>query len=80
MFALSSNSSAAYTTVNRDPFARVSLVRETVKTADSCDWCGSTRKSGKLFAYGTDTDGGRLFKHPGKFCSKSCHDAYHNIR
>ena len=69
--------------ISRDPFARTELHRQTVGRYLSgepmlCDWCGSTRKDGKLFVYLTETDGGRSHTHKGHFCSKSCHDSYHS--
>ena len=68
------------TMINRDPFAREELHRDAVATADTCRWCGGTRRGGKLFAYATETDGGRRYEHRGLFCGKSCHDAYHGVR
>ena len=73
------------TIISRDPFARQELHREVVNPevtqfspcAPTCSWCGQTRKNGSLFAYSTETDGGRTFTHRGLFCSKSCHDIYH---
>ncbi len=70
---------------SRDPFARQSLVRETVSdSARSCVWCGDWRyRGGKavvglLFRYGTQHDDrGGIDWHKGEFCSKSCHDSYH---
>lgn len=65
--------------INRDPFARQELHRETVETTETCLWCGQTRRGGKLFQYSTEDDGGRTHIHPGLFCSKTCHDSYHQI-
>jgi len=64
--------------ISRDPFAREELHQETVATTSSCKWCGQTRKSGKLFQYYTELDNGHIYYHNGLFCSKGCHDAYHN--
>jgi hypothetical protein len=74
------------TYINRDPFARQELHREVVKPEPSqfspsvptCSWCGQTRKNGSLFAYSTESDGGRRSTHRGLFCCKSCHDSYHS--
>jgi hypothetical protein len=69
--------------IPRDPFAREELHRERVYLSSgyTCVWCGNVHETnaGKryLFAYHTETDGGRRFEHRGLFCSKSCHDAYH---
>jgi hypothetical protein len=66
--------------INRDPFARHELHRETVSTREACKWCGGTRKGGKLFEYRTERDDSTVSRrsvHNGLFCSKSCHDAYH---
>lgn len=65
--------------INRDPFAREELHRETVDSMGvTCSWCGSVRKDNKLYVYYTETDGGRRHTHNGSFCCKSCHDAYHS--
>jgi hypothetical protein len=66
--------------ISRDPFARTTLMRTTVTTSATCSWCGSTRRTGKLFCYATERDGLRntIKNHRGLFCSKSCHDAYHS--
>lgn len=82
------------TLVSRDPFAREELHRETVHVPDTktCSWCSGIRWNGKrtvpghtakggtrtLFAYRTETDGGRHIEHNGLFCSKSCHDSFHH--
>jgi hypothetical protein len=63
--------------ISRDPFARTELHRQSVEVSGGCDWCGQQHKSGKLFQYRTESDGGRENRHTGLFCSKSCHDAYH---
>ncbi len=63
--------------ISRDPFARSELHRRTATTSTGCNWCGPTRKSGKLFRYETQTDGGKTHRHKGLFCSRSCHDTYH---
>jgi hypothetical protein len=65
--------------LSRDPFARTTLFKEIVETSDSCSWCGSQRKDGKLFRYYTETDGirTRSVQNHGSFCCKSCHDSYH---
>lgn len=70
------------TYINRDPFARTELHREARDVSVStCSWCGSvrTRKNGPsyLYRYSTESDGGRRYEHRGLFCSKSCHDSYH---
>jgi hypothetical protein len=68
--------------ISRDPFARQELHREVMATSRSCDNCGGFRWRGgrklqSLFAYFTESDGGRRFEHRGLFCSKPCHDSYH---
>lgn len=74
-------------TISRDPFARSTIERERVATNETCDFCGNRRRtkhglSGNLFRYGTWNDGvhTRIGWHKGLFCSKPCHDDYHNIR
>lgn len=63
------------TYINRDPFARQELHREIVSNT-VCSWCGTKGKH--MFQYRTETDGGRKYTHSGVFCSKGCHDAYHD--
>lgn len=65
------------TYISRNPFARTETHRELVETKNGCSYCGSTRKSGKLFQYRTEHDGGRKETHRGLFCSIACHDSYH---
>jgi hypothetical protein len=70
------------TYINRDPFARTELHRETeyVGANRTCDWCGNaavTKLGNYLYRYRTESDGGRSSEHRGLFCCKSCHDAYH---
>lgn len=66
--------------ISRDSFARTTLTRQiiTPSATRTCDWCGNTRPNGTLFCYTTESDGGRNNTHKGLFCSKPCHDSYHN--
>ena len=70
--------------ISRDPFARTELVRHKVTTALNCTclWCGQKRKKDVLFEYGTERDDRpgehNVAWHKGLFCSKSCHNSYHN--
>ena len=70
------------TYVSRDPFARTELHRERITDASvsyallSCDWCGTSNRP--LYRYRTESDGGRVHQHKGRFCCKSCHNAYHS--
>lgn len=66
--------------INRDPFAREEIHRETIETNESCKFCGNTRKSGKLFWYYIlrDRINNRRANIGGFFCSISCMRAYHN--
>lgn len=64
------------TYINRDPFARTELHRKLVATKNGCSFCGQSRKSGNLFEYRTEHDGGRTDIR-GYFCSKSCMVTYH---
>jgi hypothetical protein len=74
--------------ISRDPFARHTLVRITIcplASGETCSWCGSVRRSRRgrtpfLYRYGTEPDAirSRIAWHDGAFCSKSCHDAYHD--
>lgn len=74
--------------IARDPFARHTLVRSVVRplaAGQTCTWCGSVRTSRRcrttfLYRYGTEPDAirPRIAWHDGVFCSKSCHDSYHD--
>lgn len=63
------------TLISRDPFARTELHKKKVTTNGSCDWCGSETS---LYRFQTESDGGKVNCHTGRFCCKSCHDAYHS--
>jgi len=72
--------------IARDPFARSTLVRETIQPLagnQSCDFCGgggtSRRRRPFLYRFGAEADAihPRVAWHRGAFCSRSCHDAYH---
>lgn len=73
--------------IARDPFARTTLVRDTIQILagnQSCDFCGGVGTSRRrrmpfLYRYGTEPDAihPRVAWHRGAFCSRSCHDAYH---
>jgi hypothetical protein len=74
---------SAVVAIRRDPFARETIVRQTVQTTRSCAWCGGRRRGGKaLFQYGIERDG--ILRsyigphwHEGLFCSISCHNTHH---
>lgn len=76
-----------YVTLSHDAFARTALVRHIAHGSNKrcCDWCGSPRWHSRdqqtehsLFMYGTlRDDRGQPEWHRGLFCSKSCHDTYH---
>ena len=67
------------TQISHDAFARESLLRDSVETSKSCDWCGCKKKSGKLFAYSIESDGfgARPNAIKGLFCSVTCMRSYH---
>lgn len=74
--------------ISRDPFARTTLVREIIEPLASnqtCDFCGGVGTSRRrriplLYRFGTEHDAvhPRVAWHGGAFCSRSCHDAYHD--
>jgi hypothetical protein len=70
------------TYVSRDPFARTELHKTTVKASNTyertCRECGGVSGNRRLYAYRTESDGGRCFEHPGWFCSVSCFRTYHS--
>ena len=75
--------------IARDPFARHTLVREVVRPLRAHQtraFCGGVRVTPRsrdpfLYRYGTEPDAirPRVSWHNGIFCSKSCHDAYHDV-
>jgi len=67
-----------YVEICHSPFARQTLVRELVKTDRTCNWCGRTRKSGKLFRYGHEQDDrpGAISWETALFCSLECKRTY----
>jgi hypothetical protein len=68
------------TYLSHDAFARQSLVRRVAMDwrPNGCDWCGTKRP--RLFCYGTEADdSGRTNWHTGAFCSKPCHNSYHEV-
>ena len=62
----------------RDPFARETLTRESVKPRpnQTCDWCGNLNGYGTLFLYFVEADGGKTSQVKGAFCSVSCMRTY----
>jgi hypothetical protein len=76
--------------INRDPFARNELHKETVLIVSSlgrrasCAWCGQVKETRRghpfLFQYRQESDGGRNRDIPGLFCSVDCMRNYHGLR
>ena len=72
--------------IARDPFARTTLVRDTIQPLvgnHACDFCGgvgTSRRRPRLYIFGTEPDAIHppVAWHRGAFCSRSCHDAYPN--
>jgi hypothetical protein len=66
------------THIARNPFARETLTRTSVKAyGRTCTWCGSVSPRGLLFCYHIETDGGRKSTLTGEFCSIGCMRTYH---
>lgn len=72
-----------YTQIKRDPFARRTLVRRTVRTFNfpRCSECGGTNHYGTLYAYYWEDDSLSAVRQPlkGNFCSVGCMRAYHKM-
>ena len=70
-----------YTVISHDAFGRYETIRRTVKAIDSCAWCGNARWNGRLFQYGSLSDGygSRPNWQHEAFCSVSCMRIYHNV-
>ncbi len=65
--------------ISRNPFAREELHREAVPAnGHTCSWCGTERKSGRLFQYSIQADSGRSGKLNKLFCGVSCMRSYHS--
>jgi hypothetical protein len=63
--------------LSRDPFAREDVIRETVETDFSCEWCGSRKNNRRLFRYGVWTDSPDKKHWQSKlFCSVGCMRSY----
>jgi hypothetical protein len=63
------------TQVNRDPFARMSLMREKYEGNQSCAWCGQKAK----FTYHWKDDSNRPnYSSSRPFCSVSCYRTYYD--
>jgi hypothetical protein len=62
--------------LSRDPFARTTLLRDTVEESsrEPCQWCGS--RPGR-FQYGVEHDSGRTYWDYRCFCCKSCWESFH---
>jgi hypothetical protein len=66
-----------YVSIARNPFARQETIRCTEDTHQDCSWCGSNRPSGRLFRYGTETDGGTVHWQDKLFCGVDCMRCYY---
>ncbi len=65
------------TQVNRDPFARASLMRRTVEKGLTCEWCGQPAK----FEYAWERDCKNTVEGWSKpFCSVGCYRTYYELR
>lgn len=61
----------------RDPFARQTIVGRPVDAhGETCSFCGSEGKNGKLYQYSVENDSGRSHVAKGLFCCKSCFKSY----
>ena len=60
--------------INRDPFARATLVRRTVRVTRTCLWCGQHGR----FEYGWNGDAQPASRtyFQGPFCSVGCYRTY----
>lgn len=67
--------------ITHNPYSRYSVIRTTIKTNKSCDWCGQQRKNKKtLFQYGYQKDdSSRKYYDDKFFCSKNCRDTYYLV-
>ena len=65
--------------IQRDPFARATLERTTIESADGCRWCGMCRSNGRLFRYRWQPDGigQRSDWDEGAYCQVRCYRAFH---
>lgn len=67
--------------INRNPFARETVMSDRVYGGDTCKWCGSfgQTKTGRkyVFRYSIHSDGGKVSKDRYLFCSWDCRNTYH---
>lgn len=65
--------------LSRDPFARTTLLRDSLARAGRrpCKWCGSADAK---YIYGWDADSVRVRPVPwdGPFCGVECYRAFHS--
>jgi len=66
--------------LERDPFARATLVKESPQPVD-CAWCGGRDGQGRCYVYRWESDGQMGSVHPRyttlrRFCSKACWESY----
>lgn len=63
--------------ISHDGVARFSTLRVKGHSVDGCAWCGQT---GRLWRYGTQSDGigSRKAWDTKQFCSKNCRDTYYS--
>ena len=68
--------------IDRDPFARQTMFRETVFTRETCAFCGNVKRTPKgrtyLYRYYVENDGIRTRPEPvkGLFCGIDCMRSY----
>lgn len=67
----------ARTSVNRNPFAREELVRQSYSGHDrrECAWCG--QKNRTMYTYEVETDGGRRCGESRQVCNINCYNAFY---
>lgn len=64
--------------INRDCFARTTLMRDTERANGStCSWCGNVRKGNRLYRYRVENDGGRDHSDNRLFCSLDCRNTFY---
>lgn len=62
--------------ISHDPFGRFSIVRRKIWQG-SCSWCGHLVAKWQYGTHHDDKPLNQINWHDGQFCSKSCHDSYH---
>lgn len=66
----------AIATLQRDPYARADLCRQSERGAHECRWCGARLTCAYRYAWVGDTQHSARVQWSPTFCSVGCYRAY----